>query len=262
METADSWIRDYHPSPGGAARLVCLPHAGGSATNYFAMAKALAPAVEVLAVQYPGRQDRRSEPFAGSVEELADGVTAALARWADRPLALFGHSMGATVAFEVARRMERPPVHLFVSGRRSPTRPRHTTIHTLSDDLLVAEMSRLGGTDPRVLADPEVLAMTLPVVRNDYRAVESYRYVPAAKLTCPITALVGDQDTQVTVEEASAWRELSTGPFELRVFPGGHFYLEAHHDAVCDLISVSLSLADLPMGAADALPDTGTSAGK
>lgn len=103
-------------------RLVCLPHAGGSASSYFSMSAALTPSVETLSVQYPGRYDRRKEPCIESIPELAEAIFTALFEWADRPLALFGHSMGAVLAFEVARRLEqrmgKPPVRLFPAGRR------------------------------------------------------------------------------------------------------------------------------------------------
>src|ERR1700712_4687720 len=116
-----TWIRRFHESPGASARLVCFPHAGGAATYFYPLSRTLAPSIEALAVQYPGRQDRRAEPCVDDIHELADLVAPALLEWADRPLALFGHSMGATLAFEVAGRLEKAgvrPAGLFVSGRR------------------------------------------------------------------------------------------------------------------------------------------------
>lgn len=107
VEDNGLWIRRFHPRPDGDVRLVCLPHAGGSASFFFPVSQAMPPSVDVLCVQYPGRQDRRAEPVIDSIPDLADQVFAALLPWADRPLAFFGHSMGATLAFEVARRLER-----------------------------------------------------------------------------------------------------------------------------------------------------------
>ena len=137
------WIRRYHPAPDAAARMLCLPHAGGSASFFFPMSRDLTPRVEVLAVQYPGRQDRYQEPCLTSVDDFADQIGAALAdlEWADgadgeRPLALFGHSLGASVAFELTRRLEaagRKPAVLFVSGRRAPSRHRTDTVHLRPD---------------------------------------------------------------------------------------------------------------------------------
>lgn len=208
---------------------MCLPHAGGSASFFFPLAKALAPAVEVLAVQYPGRQDRRHEPPVDSIGGLVDRLLEVLRPLDDRPLALFGHSMGAIIGYELALRLPeagRPaPAHLFASGRRAPSRYRDDDIRGASDDRLVAELRKLGGSDAAMLADPELLAMVLPAIRSDYRAVDTYRHEPGRRVACPVTAFTGDRDPRVSVEEARAWAEHTTGPSELRVLPGGHFFL-------------------------------------
>nr|AXL05590.1 thioesterase [uncultured bacterium] len=208
---------------------MCLPHAGGSASFFFPVGKALAPTVEVLAVQYPGRQDRRDEPVLDSIPELADQIVHALRHTGDRPLALFGHSMGAILAYEVALRMPDAglpaPTHVFVSGRRAPCCDRRDPIPQLSDARIVSELKTLSGTDAAMLDDPEVLAMILPAMRGDYRAVQTYRHDPDRKLDCPVTILTGDDDPRVCIDEAKAWAEHTTGPTDLEVFPGGHFYL-------------------------------------
>jgi pyochelin biosynthesis protein PchC len=239
------WIRRFNPVPDAGVRLVCFPHAGGSASGYFGMAKSFASDVEVLAVQYPGRQDRRRENCVESIPEMAERALAALTGWMDRPTAFFGHSMGAVVAFEVARLMQTrsgdTPAHLFVSGRRAPSRFREGKIHLYDDVALTEELRRAGGTDARFLNDPELRDSILPVVRSDYGAVERYRYAAGSPLSCPITALVGDSDSQTTIDEASAWSEQSTGEFRLRVFTGGHFYLDRQLTAVVRAISDTLT---------------------
>ncbi|MET9294004.1 alpha/beta fold hydrolase [Streptomyces sp. NPDC003077] len=238
-----SWIRRYHPAPDAGVRLVCLPHAGGSASYWFPMSAALSPRIDVLSVQYPGRQDRLNEPCRESVSELADEVTEALLPFTDRPLALFGHSMGATIGFEVARRLERRgivPAALFASGRRAPSRHRDEDVHRRGVDGIVEELRRLDGTDPRALEDPELLGMILPAVRADYRAVETYRYAPGPPLSCPVHVLVGDADPRVTVDEARAWQSHTTRGCDLHVFSGGHFYLADHQPEILRLVSTHL----------------------
>ncbi|WP_035845798.1 thioesterase II family protein [Kitasatospora azatica] len=241
----DPWIRRYHPSPEAAVRLVCFPHAGGSGTFYFPVSAAMPTSVEVLAVQYPGRQDRRSEPSIEDIAPLADQIFDALQAWTDRPLAFFGHSMGAVLAFEVARRFQdklgAPPVVLFASGRRAPDRYRDENVHSLDDDGLIREMQRLNGTDAQLLSDEELLRMILPALRSDYRAIEAYRYVPGAKLDCPIVMLTGDADPMTSIDEARAWQEHTSAAFELEVFPGGHFYLAAQQQPVLRTISDHLA---------------------
>ncbi|MEV0589374.1 alpha/beta fold hydrolase [Nonomuraea sp. NPDC050310] len=230
IDDADLWIRRLRPAGGGAPRLLCFPHAGGSASYFFPLAGLLAPAAEVLAVQYPGRQDRRTEPCRHDLHELAAEIFTRLKGSGEPPLTLFGHSMGATLAYEVARLLESsgvPVARLIVSGRRGPACRRADRMRLLSDDELVAETAALNGTDPRLLADPDVRAMVLPPLRGDYRAIESYVHRPGPRLACPVTAVVGDADPVTTLAEAGAWRSVTGGPFDLRVLPGGHFYLGA-----------------------------------
>lgn len=226
-------------------RLVCLPHAGGSAGFFFPVSKALAPAVEVLAVQYPGRQDRRHEAGVVDLHELADRIFEALRPLTGPPLALFGHSMGAVLAHEVALRMRDAglpaPVALFASGRRAPSRHRDERVHRQPDARVVAELRMLSGTHASVLDDPDVLAMIMPAIRSDYRAVETYRPVPGRRLDCPVTVLTGDDDPRVSVDEAAAWQDHTTGPTDLHVFPGGHFFLVDHSARVTALLAAKLT---------------------
>jgi surfactin synthase thioesterase subunit len=250
MTSADDWIRCFEPAPYGPVQLICFPHAGGSASFFFPVGRELAPAVEVLAVQYPGRQDRRMEPGIDDIAELADRIVPALDERLDRPFAFFGHSMGATVAYEVARRIGpergREPKLLFASGRRAPSRTRdrrEEEVHLRDDDGIVAELQRLSGTNARLLGDPELLRMIMPAVRSDYRAIETYAHRAGPELSCPVTALVGDADPLTTLDEAEDWAKHTTGAFDLRTFPGGHFYLAERQSAVLRVISERLRAA-------------------
>ncbi|MEU1300129.1 thioesterase II family protein [Streptomyces shenzhenensis] len=242
---SDAWIRCYRPAGPGAPRLVCFPHAGGSAGFYQPTAAALSPDVEVLAVQYPGRLDRWDEPPVPDVRRLADHVVEALAPWADAPLHLFGHSMGAMIAYEVALRLQESgrhgPAALYVSGRRAPSVRRTETVHPRDDEALVRELRALGGTDAGLLADDDILAVILPALRADYRAVETYEPRSEPPLSCPVTVLVGDADPKVTPAEAEAWRGHTAGDFDLRVFTGGHFYLTAHRADILALLRARLT---------------------
>ncbi|WP_025619494.1 thioesterase II family protein [Salinispora cortesiana] len=242
---SDLWVRRFHPAPSSAIRLVALPHAGGAASYLFPVSKALSPAVDVLAIQYPGRQDRQHEPVLDSVTDLADGVFNALRPWLDRPVALFGHSMGAVLGYEVGLRLQlrtgRPPLRLFVSGHRAPSRVRaERYVHTQDDAGVLRELTRLGGSDPRLLSDPELLPMILPTVRGDYKAVETYRADPDQRLDAPITVLTGDADPMTTLDEAHDWYRHTTGGCDVQVYPGGHFYLNDHADDVIRLIRAEL----------------------
>jgi pyochelin biosynthesis protein PchC len=237
MTEVDLWVRRFHPADDALTRLLCLSHAGGSASYFFGVSRALAPEIDVLAVQYPGRQDRLREPCLQSIHDLADALVPAIAPLVDRPLTIFGHSLGATLGYEVARRLEQSgviPTALFASGRPAPHRTRLERTHLRDDAGLLAAMKELGGTETVLLADEDVLAMVMPAIRGDYTAAETYTHRPGPKLSCPIYALTGDQDPKVTVEEADAWREHTDAEFELSVFPGGHFYL---NDVVPDILA-------------------------
>ncbi len=248
----DRWIRRFQPNPTSAVRLVCFPHAGGAASYFHPVARALAPVAEVLAVQYPGRQDRSQEPLIDDMGRMADGVFAALRTWDDRPLAFFGHSMGAIVAFEVARRWQRtlrkPPAVLFVSGNRAPCNRREPeAVHLAEDSVLMEDVKDLGGTDLSILeGDEELLGLILPSIRSDYRAIETYVGPEDATLNCPIVALTADDDRTVSVEEMREWERHTTRSFDLRVFSGGHFYLSEHEKEINDLLAERLATVGLP----------------
>jgi surfactin synthase thioesterase subunit len=202
------------------------------------------PSVEVLAVQYPGRQDRFTEPCIDNIRGLAERISEALLADPGPPLAFFGHSMGATVAFEVARGLRQHhgtrPRHLFASGRRAPSCRRYEYVHLRDDAGVVAELRGLGGTAARWLDDKGFLDLILPTVRNDFKAIETYSYEPGPPLDCPVTALVGNADPYTSIAEAEAWRAHSTGDFSLQVFRGGHFYLDMRQTDVANLIMSAL----------------------
>jgi len=225
------WLRELHAVLDPRTVLVCLPPGGGSASAYRALARRFGADTAVFAVQYPGRHDRLGDPLIGDLPELADRIVAALSPGAPR-LALFGHSMGATVAFEVARRLEAKghnPIRLFVSGRLAPDAPYSGAIHSAPDAEVIAELERLANDPASVAilrAEPSLADLVLPAVRADYRAVETYRYEPGELLRCGISAMVGDEDPTVTPEQVDHWRRFTAADFDLTVFPGRHFYLD------------------------------------
>ncbi|MEU4168978.1 alpha/beta fold hydrolase [Streptomyces sp. NPDC026665] len=242
-----TWLRRFTTTAADGPILVCFPHAGGSATAFKDLARVLHPDVDVVSVQYPGRQDRyREEPFT-DLGPLAEAVTEELARElaADgRPYALFGHSMGSLVAFETARRLaERrlpAPQRVFFSGRGGPDL--RDSAYDLYDDAdMLAEVRRLGGTDQSMLEDPDILELVLPALRADYRILGTYRGPSAGgPLTAPVTALIGDSDPIATVQDAHTWREHTTGDFRVEVFPGGHFYLFDQLEKVATAVTEGL----------------------
>ncbi|MGV9451896.1 thioesterase II family protein [Streptomyces sp. NPDC003635] len=226
------WLRSYPAASGRAPRLrlVCFPHAGGNAQLFRGWAARLPADVELLAVRYPGRQERLSEPCVEDMATLADAVTAALLPFLDRPLALFGHSMGSSVAYESALRLQTRhgvvPRRLVVSARSAPHRARPTGLHHRSDDDLVAGVRRLGDLGSEAYDVPELRELLLPALRADYRLIEAYRPAdPPEVVHAPITACLGSDDPGCDPDAVAAWAELTTAGFRLRTYPGDHFYL-------------------------------------
>lgn len=225
--------------------LLAFPHAGGSASFFRTWGGCLPETVELTAVQYPGRLDRRREPCVDDVHELADGVITALRAggWPpDRRVALLGHSMGAVVAFETAVRLEAlgvRPVATFLSSHPAPTRPLRNGLTEFSDQALIGELRRMGVTPTDLMDRPAVREAVLAGLRSDYRAVARYQPSPV-RLATPVVALVGDDDPDVSPEDMQDWTKLTAGPVTLHVFPGDHFYLMAQRDAVLETAAAHL----------------------
>lgn len=244
-EVGDRWLRRFHPADPAAPRLVCFPHAGGAASAFFRLSAALGPSVAAHCVQYPGRQDRSREQPATELTALADDLAGLLmTRFGPQErLVLLGHSMGALVAFETARRMERAgrgPAALFVSAHRAPADSGTVTCE-LDDDSLTAELVRLSGTDPAMVADEALMELILPVLRADYMALAGYRHVPGPPLACPVTAVLGDDDPEVSPAQAELWARHTAAEFAMHVFPGNHFYFDPRPDALAALVRTTLT---------------------
>ncbi|ATE55289.1 MULTISPECIES: thioesterase II family protein [Actinosynnema] len=245
-ETAARWARTYHPNPTAPVRLVCFPHAGGSASYYHPLSARFGPSWDVVALQYPGRQDRRLEPCVDDLERLADLVADVLRGLPAKPTVFFGHSMGAALAFETAVRLERDgagPREVVASGRRGPNTRADEQVHLLDDRGVLAEVRALSGTDSALLDDEELMRMALPAIRADYTAIETYRCPPDRRIAADLTVLTGDADPKTTVEEAAGWEPHTTGAFQLEVFPGGHFFIATQARAVGDRIERALKAA-------------------
>ncbi|WP_083646966.1 thioesterase II family protein [Kitasatospora sp. CB01950] len=226
---ADVWFQVHRRARPPRLRLLCLPHAGGAATFFQGWPRLLPDDVEVLAVRYPGRQSRLLDPFAPDLPTLAADIHAALDPYLDRPLALFGHSMGSAVAYEIALRLEdrgHAPTRLLASGRVAPHRAAPSDRHTRDDEALIDAVRRHGGPGVSVYEDPELRELTLPALRADYRLIETYLPRDPRPLRTPITAYAGATDPDCTPAGVHAWSELTApGRFDHRWFPGGHFYL-------------------------------------
>lgn len=219
------WLQCPVSNPEASWRLICFPHAGGAASFFREWGKHL-PEGEVCGVRYPGRAERISEAPPTDLTALAGEVADAIEQIADRPLALFGHSMGAVIALEAAKSLEARGViisQLFASGSRDGDCPDYDS-RTLDDDpeSVFQSLVRLRGMDPEVANDPQFKELVLPYVISDGRMFHAYKMPSAPLLRCPVTTVVGDVDADA---DCRPWSTLTVGGFGERVVAGGHFYL-------------------------------------
>jgi medium-chain acyl-[acyl-carrier-protein] hydrolase len=255
---ASRWITCPRPRPGAVLRLFCIPHAGAGASVFRGWGDALPAEVEVCPVQLPGREQRMGEPAIGRMEPLVGELAREVAAAGDLPFAVFGHSNGALIGFELARLLRRQglhgPLHLFASGRRAPDLPNPLADLTdLPDDEFLEGLVSLGGTPREVAEHPELLRVLLPLLRADVALNETYRFAEEAPLECGITVYGGVRDPKASRADVEAWRRHTAGPFTLRFFPGDHFFVFGGSRELV-LRTLSADLHDLLSRAARGLP--------
>jgi medium-chain acyl-[acyl-carrier-protein] hydrolase len=248
MATTDnSWILSNPSSKPSRLRLFCCPYAGGGAAAFARWAELLPSEVELCRVQLPGRETRwREAPFT-SLPLLVNTLAEEIHAYLDRPFAFFGHSLGALISFELARQLRRQfdllPLQLFVSGRWAPHLPNpDPPIYQQPEaDFIAALRERYNNIPDAVVNDPELKEIFLPLLRADVTMLDTYVYAPERPLDCPITAYGGSIDRRVTSTALEAWREHTTQAFHVRLFPGGHFYLQAERVQLLHAMSQELT---------------------
>jgi medium-chain acyl-[acyl-carrier-protein] hydrolase len=243
------WISGRRPVRDPQARLFCLPYAGGGTTIFHAWPDRLPNAVEVCPIALPGRENRIREKAFDRLPPLVEALAAAIHPYLDKPFALFGHSMGALIAFELTRYLRERrypmPYQLVVSAARAPhCRSSTAKIHVLPDHEFTQQLRLLRGTSEAVLQNEELMQLLLPVLRADFAICEEYVYNADAPLDCPITVYAGRDDQEIGSDLLHAWSEQTRGIFRLRMFPGDHFYLLTAREkllrAIGDDLRVSL----------------------
>ena len=240
------WIASSTRATKPQLRVYCFSHAGRGASMYAQWRTALGPNVEVCPVQLPGREERFAEPPARRMRMLVDGFLEAVGReLASAPFALFGHSMGAALAYEVARQLREDPARqprlLIVSGAQSPhANARRKRLHDLPEPRLLDELRRWNGTPERVLRDPELLEIVLPIIRADLEVLETYNVADDYLLRCDVLALAGTHDPSVSPIAMSHWRDYTRGAFDLHVVAGDHFFVNTNARAVQAIVAAAL----------------------
>lgn len=239
------WFHVPRPLARPRLRLFCFAHAGASAATFHRWPAAIGEDVEVLGAELPGRGSRLREPAYRRMADLIAGVAAQVEPRLDVPYAVFGHSLGAAVAFELVRTLRRAgapsPAHLVVSARYAPQVPRTLpAIHTLPQAAFMRALSARYGVANSALDDPEMAALLYPPLQADLEIFETWAYTEEAPLAVPITACVGSRDPTVTREGAEAWRDQTTAGFACHVLQGDHFYIVTDPQPLLGIVRAAL----------------------
>jgi medium-chain acyl-[acyl-carrier-protein] hydrolase len=229
IRIVNKWIPYRRPSGYPHLRLFCFPYAGGSASVFRNWVKLFPQEIDVCPIQYPGREKRIIESQFTSMEPLIDELANVLLPEVEIPFAFFGHSLGALISFELARRFQRngiSPVRLFVSSYRAPAiAKRRPPMHLLPDTEFVERLREYNGTPDAVLQNSELMNVLLPTLRADFALHETYVYSADVPLKCPISAFGGIEDLEVNYNDLKLWKEQTTCSFKIQMFRGDHFYI-------------------------------------
>ncbi len=249
----ENWFHLVSSGTGASRiRLFCFPHAGGAASTFRPWRTGAPGGLEIYAAQLPGRESRILERPIGRLDELIDRLTTAIEPAAAGEFALFGHSAGALIAWELAHSLRRTigvtPVHLFVSACQPPSnvRSNYQDLRGLDDTELVARVREMNGTPAEVIVNPELMRLVLPAIRSDLGLFADYEAPPGDVLDCPVTVLGGDRDPFVPLDVLELWAETTSGEVAVRVLDGDHYYLTDPRSDVLGVIGKRLAPEPLP----------------
>jgi medium-chain acyl-[acyl-carrier-protein] hydrolase len=239
------WLVTPRPNKAAKVRLFCFPYAGGGASAFRRWPDFLPDDVELLALQPPGREERFSEPLIDRLDDMVNACVKAMLVFLDRPCILFGHSMGARIAYEVAKSLEyagKRPLGMIVSAARAPHLAKTNPVYHLPDDLLTEEIRSKNGTPDEILRDPELMRLLLPKLRADYTLADTAPIeTNEIRLPYPLIALGGLNDVDVGIEQLLQWKKYAGREFSMHMFDGDHFFIHALQKNVLQLINFTLT---------------------
>ncbi len=247
MDPFNDWIVRPKARSGAPLRLFCFPHAGVGTSAFRGWAEELKLDAELCLFQPPSRESRLRDGLFSSIPDLVPALVENIAGFLDRPFAFYGHSLGGIVAFETALELRRTrhlqPIHLFVGASPAPQLaldPFGHCVRCPDDDFLSETQRRYGPMPQEVIADADMRAMILRVLRADITTVETYSHVAQAPLDCGITAFGGLEDRMVTRPFLEAWQQQTLSDFRLHMLPGSHFFLQSARTRLLEFISDGL----------------------
>lgn len=242
ISTNEQWLVNYNTTSSARLCLFCFPYAGGTASVFKDWSRFL-PDVEIYAIQLPGHGARLRESAFVRISPLIENLVPAILPYLIKPFALFGHSLGALIAFEVARNLRDnygiSPIHLFVSGRHAP-QIKKASVYDLPNDKFLELLQTYNGTPKEVLQNSELMELLLPSIRADFEISDTYEYVPSSPLNCPISAYGGLNDPIISSTDLKAWKIHTNAAFSLQMFPGDHFFLNTYRQSLVETIGGEL----------------------
>lgn len=231
-----SWLTSINESRDPTAQLFCIPYAGGGASVFRSWKKYLSPKIAAYAIQLPGRETRFSEPPDRDLKTVALAIADAITRTPNLPFAIFGHSLGAAIAYEVTAQLEaqnRKPLQLFISGRQSPDRKSlRKPIAHLPDEEFIEQLKAYNTTPREIFENSEIVELLLPMLKADFSMAENYQHQINSKLQTPIIALGSKGDIWLSPESIANWANKTHGSFSSHWFEGGHLYLNQEAEAL------------------------------
>jgi surfactin synthase thioesterase subunit len=237
------WIVGGRTSPEARCRLFCFPHSGSGAFQFAPWRNFLPPVLDICPIQLPGRENRLREAPLTRIHQIAQILAGELKAYFDRPYILYGYSVGALIAFELARELRRqnvhPPISLYALARPAPHLAQTKyPLHQLPDEKFVAELTqRFNGMSPLILQDRELMELLLPTLRADVTALETYVYQQELPLDCSIRVFGGNLDSTTSEDELRAWRLHTKSSFNLEILPGDHFFIRSNQQSIFQAIS-------------------------
>ncbi len=239
------WFRKIGSAAAPKLQLFCFPYGGSGPGAYRSWQNHFGDQVELTGILYPGREARIADPLMIDIKKITASLLPSILPRLHRPFAFFGHSMGALISFELTRMLQaanKPmPSQLIVSGTGAPHIPERDPIHHLPDQEFMQAVIDLNGLPPEVLANRELLAYALPVIRADFTACETYEFdQQGGKIGCPLTVFGGSKDPLVEADDFEQWEQHAGDEYQLQMFDGDHFFIDTHRDQVLSCVQQRL----------------------
>lgn len=237
-------------------KLFCIPYAGGSAAVYSRWKKLVNPLIELKQVELPGRGSRMNESLIDNIPDIVRNIFKEIKDQIKPPYALFGHSMGALITYELCKKIKQEgypsPVHIFFSGKQGPQiKLKGLNCYNLPEDEFIKHILNYNGTNEAVFKNKELASLFIPILRADFKMVETYKFDRTDDyLECDVSVFSGTDDRAVSWEDLSGWQEVTKSNCRFYPFKGGHFFINEHTEEVVDqinnvLTSISINIEQL-----------------